>query len=88
MQKYTYITYQLGINLSEKEVKSPKGAEKLKREIEGAINDFSAKGYEFHNQITMPVTVNPGCLGSLLGSKSQQINVPVLVFRKEVEDMV
>lgn len=83
MENYEYVSHQLNINLSEKEAKSPKGAEIIKQSIEKVMAKYASEGWEFDNQISIPITVNPGCLGGLTGAKAAQINVPVLVFKRK-----
>ncbi|NRB52149.1 MAG: hypothetical protein HRU41_31035 [Saprospiraceae bacterium] len=85
MENFQYTSHQLNINLSEKDAKSAKGAEIIKQSIEKVMTQYASAGWEFDSQISIPITVSPGCLGGLTGAKAAQIDVPVLVFRRRVQ---
>lgn len=75
MKNYKYTIYQ---------VKTQSSTINLKDAVQSKIQEFTDKGYEFHSQVYVPVSINPGCISSLLGGKTQYLNVPLFIFRKEV----
>ena len=80
--KYEYKAQLIALQLSQSEVRSGAGAQKINAEIKRVMEHFTELGFEYHNQITLPTTVNPGCLAGLLGAKATTVDLPVLVFRK------
>lgn len=88
MRNYEYKSVNLGLNLTEKEAAKPAGIKKLETAIDSAINSMDTQGWEFHSQLVMPVTIHPGCLGGLTGGAARSKNVTVLVFRREVGEVV
>jgi hypothetical protein len=88
MRNYEYKSINLGLNLSEKEAAKPAGIKKLETAIDQAINSMDAQGWDFHSQLVMPVTINPGCLGGLAGGGATTKNITVLVFRRAVGEVV
>lgn len=80
--KYEYFAQLVSIQLSQSEVQSGHAAKTVNEQIVKIIEHFTEKGFEFHNQITLPTTISPGCLAGLLGVKSSTIDLPVSVFRK------
>lgn len=87
MRNYEYKSINLGLNLSGSEAAKPAGIKKLETAIDQAINNMDAQGWEFHSQLVMPVTINPGCLSGLLGGAATSRNITVLVFRRAVGEV-
>ena len=50
--------------------------------LEEQINNLARDGWEYMHSEQMSLSVNPGCLGMLLGSKTQTTNYSVAVFKK------
>ncbi len=75
MKNYDYVVYQLNVQRSTKNLDSA---------VQIKIQEYKNQGYEFHSQVYVPVAISPGCLGSLLGGKTQYFNAPLFIFRKEV----
>jgi len=75
MKNYEYAVYQVKVQTSTKD---------LNIAVQGKIQEYTNKGYEFHSQVYVPVSISPGCLGSLLGNKTQYLNAPLFIFRKEI----
>ena len=59
-------------------------AETVAGYVEQVINQHAKEGWEFFRADTISVTVPPGCLGQLLGSKETTTSYNLLVFRKAV----
>lgn len=80
--EYDYVSQLISLQLTQSEVNSGAAAKKVNSQITKVMEHFTSQGYEFYSQITLPTIVAPGCLASLLGSKSTTVDLPVLVFRK------
>ncbi len=52
--------------------------------VEQVINQHAKEGWEFFRADTVSVTVPPGCLGQLFGSKETITFYNLLVFRRVV----
>ena len=50
--------------------------------LEEKINSMAREGWEYVRSEQMNLTVNPGCIPALLGSKPQTTTYSVAVFRK------
>lgn len=82
MKKYHYETVQMPLNV--------KVARKDKNNKAGAylrdiINKKSEENWEFVSVESVGLTIKPGCLGALIGRKSQHLIHSVIVFRREVD---
>ncbi|GJM35404.1 MAG: hypothetical protein DHS20C18_44050 [Saprospiraceae bacterium] len=86
MSNYEYKSVHLGLDITEKESTKPSGIKKLEATIDNVINNMNDHGWEFHSQIELPLTIRPGCIGSLFSSGSTTKNLTVLVFRREIGD--
>jgi hypothetical protein len=71
--------------MQNKDLYSNEKSKSLYGKIETIMQKYDDAGYEFHNQITIPTTINPGYLGSFMGGKTSYIDVSVLIFRKLVD---
>lgn len=80
--EYEYVSQLISLQLTQSEVSSGAAAKKVNSHIAQVMEHYTAKGFEFYSQITLPTVVAPGCIASLLGAKSSTIDLPVLVFRK------
>ena len=88
MSNYEYKSVHMGLHITEKEAAKPSGIKKLEESIDKVINNMNNHGWEFHSQIELPLTIRPGCLGSLLGAGATTKNLPVFVFRRETSEVV
>lgn len=77
MKKYEYAIYQLKVQ------SNIKG---LNVAVTNKIQEYTVQGFEFYSQVYVPVAITPGCLGSLLGGKTQYLNAPLFIFRKEIQE--
>jgi hypothetical protein len=61
---------------------SSENAETVSRQLESLINQYSQRGWEFHNIAKVDIEVTPGCLASLFGAKTSFITFDQVVFRR------
>jgi hypothetical protein len=50
--------------------------------LQNVVNQYTADGWEFYRVDPIGVSVQPGCLASLLGQKEQINTYYVITFRK------
>jgi hypothetical protein len=50
--------------------------------LQNLANQYAAQGWEFYRVDTVGVVVQPGCLASVIGGKSQHFEYYVVTFRK------
>ena len=53
--------------------------------MENIVNEQAAEGWEFYRVDEIGVNVQPGCLSSILGRKSETVTYYVLTFRQTSE---
>ncbi len=75
MKNYEYAVYQ---------VKVQPNIKALDTAVQIKIQEYTGQGFEFYSQVYVPVAITPGCIGSLLGGKTQYLNAPLFIFRKEI----
>ncbi|HEX2079043.1 MAG TPA: hypothetical protein VHG08_15070 [Longimicrobium sp.] len=56
--------------------------EPIGTQVENAIREQAAAGWEFVSYQTVHALVNPGCLASLLGRKAEVVYYDVMIFSK------
>jgi hypothetical protein len=56
-------------------------------QLESTISQHAVEGFELLQVATVTVDVAPGCLGSLLGQKTQEITYEQLVFRRRNDSL-
>lgn len=61
---------------------SSENAETVSRQLQSLINQYSQRGWEFHNIAKVDIEVSPGCLASLLGAKTSYVTFDQVVFRR------
>jgi hypothetical protein len=61
---------------------SSENAETVSRQLQSLINQYSQRGWEFHNIAKVDIEVTPGCLASLFGAKTSYISFDQVVFRR------
>ena len=54
-------------------------------QLESEINRGSEGNWEFYQLKDVNIEVSPGCLGSLLGAKTQYIRYDQIIFRRSLE---
>ena len=53
------------------------------QQLERAINEQAARGWEFHQLSDVNIEVRPGCLSGLFGAQVQYVRFDQLIFRAE-----
>lgn len=82
MKKYIYETVQIPPNIQmDRAENGTEAATYLKR----VLNRKAEDGWEFQSVEAVGVSVKPGCLESLKGTKQTFTNYYVIVFRREVD---
>ncbi len=61
---------------------SSENAETVSRQLQSLFNQYSQRGWEFHNIAKIDIEVTPGCLASLFGAKASYITFDQVVFRR------
>ena len=62
-------------------VSAKQGASDVAQQLQGIINQHADQGWEFHTFNDVNIEVASGCLGGLLGAKSEYMRFDQLVFR-------
>lgn len=78
---YEYKMVQIPPNISV-QMKKHKGNEAAAY-LEGVVNEYAAKGWEFYRTDSIGVALQPGCGGILQGKKEEKSLYYVITFRKE-----
>jgi len=63
-------------------ISSSSGVQEIANQLQSAIKQYATDGWEFCNVSHVSTTVNPGCLGGMLGKKQSTVSYDVIVFRK------
>lgn len=81
MKKYHYDTVQIPLDfkVARKDKNNKAGAY-----LRYAINQKAEDNWEFVSVENIELKTKPGCLGALIGRKSQHVIHSVIVFRREV----
>lgn len=85
MKKYHYKVEYLKANIRSSEIANGTAGMKVAEQIEEKINEQMSRGYELHQQLNTLMEIKPGCMGGLMGSKTDFITISTTVFRKEIE---
>ena len=51
--------------------------------LQAIVNNEAQQGWEFHRIDVIGVRSDPGCIASLLGQKSMEVNDYVVTFRRQ-----
>ena len=77
--KYKMIQVPPNISVKEKEHKGNEAAVYL----ESVVNQMAAQGWQFYRVDPIGVELEPGCLGGLLGRKTEERVYYVITFRRQ-----
>lgn len=78
---YEYKMVQIPPNIAV-QMKAHKGNEAAAY-LEGVVNEYTSKGWEFHRIDSIGVQLQPGCFDVLGGKKAENSNYYVISFRME-----
>lgn len=78
MYQYQMVQVPPNIQIQAKEQRGNEAATYL----QNVVNSHSKEGWEFYRVDPIGVSVQPGCLASLLGQKEQITTYYVITFRK------
>jgi len=78
MFEYKMVQVPPNISVQAKEHKGNEAAAYL----EGVVNQYASDGWEFYRIDSVGVQLQPGCFGSLTGSKSENTLYYVITFKK------
>ena len=51
-------------------------------QLQSVIDHYAQHGWEFYGVEKVGYTINPGCLGALLGNAPTYTNIDLVVFRR------
>lgn len=80
--QYEYKADYFKAKVTAKDVQRGFAGEKVAKQVEELVNSYNSNGFELYQQFDTQVTVNPGCLGALLGGKASQLTITTTIFRK------
>jgi hypothetical protein len=63
-------------------IKGNQNATEVSSQLESAINQNAANGWEFVESTNVNIEVQPGCLAGLFGAKADYMRFDMLVFRQ------
>lgn len=60
-------------------------AEDVADQLQGLINNYTERGWIFHQLADVNIEIKPGCLGVLFGAKAGYVRYDQLIFRREIQ---